>query len=129
MSQSSPLRLHPPTATNGEHGCSGCRFHISSQRFRVSISNIIRCEGVDWAMIVSQSKKNTDLKTMDVGGHGFDDDFYWSSSYTLPRLYSCIGDAMNKRGNDSKKINPLVSDITSILLYCIDETQWHVCGV
>ncbi|GJT03680.1 hypothetical protein Tco_0838142 [Tanacetum coccineum] len=47
---------------------------FTSQRFGVSISNIIRCEGVDWAMIVSQSKKNTDLKTMDVGGHGFDDD-------------------------------------------------------
>ncbi|GJV27030.1 hypothetical protein Tco_1383478 [Tanacetum coccineum] len=60
MSQSSPLRLHPPTATNGEHGCSRCRFHIS--------------EAV------------MDLMTIDGGGFGYDDDGwrrFWNRDVVL----------------------------------------------
>nr|GFC68394.1 hypothetical protein [Tanacetum cinerariifolium] len=63
MSKSPPLRHHPPTTTNGKKGSSGCRFYRS------------KVWGVDWeVMIVSQSKQNTDLKTMDGGSHGYDDD-------------------------------------------------------
>ncbi|GJR77895.1 hypothetical protein Tco_0090260 [Tanacetum coccineum] len=62
MSQSPPLRHQPPTATNRKKGSSGCRFHKSE------VSQIIRCEGVDWeAMIVSQ---NMDTMAMDGGGCG-----------------------------------------------------------
>ncbi|GKC97538.1 hypothetical protein Tco_1167813 [Tanacetum coccineum] len=73
MSQSLPLRHHlqPPPTKEGQ--------------FRVSVSQIIRCEGVDWkAMIVSQSKQSTDLKTMDGGGHGSNDD-RWRQSRILYR--------------------------------------------